>query len=264
MTVTKSNSTPVIKPKLINKESVMKKITITLFLCMTIGFAQNQSSQQKMTQTQEESQKRSVGSFFNSMSVRVGGPAQSYFIGFKPFGAFSPTFGVDYWGGSFSVEADYFRKEYYYGDQDTDFDDLSANGSIRLIMPRIGVKYFSDPNINLNSYVLLEGYIVIPMVNLEATTNGESFDLEDDDKERIKDGLDLMGLTLGFGTEYNFSHQFSIGGEFGLNWVLWNYNDEISDSSDDGDNYSWEESYMFKAKAGLGGGFSRMTLNFYF
>jgi len=93
MTVTKSNSPPVIKPKLITKESVMKKITF---------FSQNQSSQQKMTQTQEESQKRAVGSFFNSMSVRVGGPTQSYFIGFKPFGDFSPTFGVDYWGGGFS------------------------------------------------------------------------------------------------------------------------------------------------------------------
>jgi hypothetical protein len=51
----------------------MKKITITLFLCMTIGFAQNQWSQQKMTQTQEESYtfkaKAGLGGGFSRMTL---------------------------------------------------------------------------------------------------------------------------------------------------------------------------------------------------
>ena len=263
MTAINSTSTTVIKPEINNKESIMRQIIIKLILCTTIGFAQNQWTNQKKDQTQEVSEKSKGNRLINSMSIRIGGPTQSYFIGLKPFGTFSPTFGIDYWGGSFNVETDYFRKEYNYDDQDTNFDELSANGSLRLIMPRIGVKYFKAPNNNLNSYLMLEGFIVIPIVKMESTSNGESFDLEDDDKERIKDGLDLMGLTLGFGTEFYFSHQFSIGGEFGLNWILWNFNDEFTDNYD-GYNYSWEESYTYKAKAGIGGGFSRMTLNFYF
>ena len=196
-----------------------------------------------------------------SMGVRVGGPVQSYYIGIGQSG--SILVGVDYWGGSIKLDSDYHYEEDYYGDQYTDDDEITVDGNLRLIMPRIGFKYYQAPKQDIKSYLLVEGFMVIPLVNFETTESGETYELEDDEKDMVKDALDFMGLTVGVGSEYYFSQQFSIGAEFGLNLVLWNYSDKYYDTGGDGD-YSWEESYKYEASAELSGGFARMTVNFHF
>lgn len=199
-----------------------------------------------------------------SSGVRIGGPTQSYYIGFVKFGSIHPILGLDYWGGSIKVDFDYHYEENYYGDQYVDDDELSSEGSLRLFMPRVGIKYFRAPKIDLKAYFLVEGFLVIPTVDFETTVDGEIEKLDDEDKDRIKDALDFIGLTFGLGTEYYFSNQFSIGGEFGINWLLWNWSDEDSDSYYESSNYNWSEEYKYELKATLSGSYARMTLNYYF
>jgi len=72
--------------------------------------------------------------------------------------------------------------------------------------------------------------------------------------------------TIGYGTEYFFTDQFSIGGEFGVNIVLWKWSDEFTfeNGYDEGDDYYEIDRTSINAKANVGSSFSRMTLNFYF
>ncbi|MFQ6675655.1 MAG: hypothetical protein ACE5LH_04835 [Fidelibacterota bacterium] len=199
-----------------------------------------------------------------SSGVRVGGPSQSYYVTLLTFGPFRPILGLDFWGGSFKVSYDYRYEENYYGDRLVDDTRLESEGSLRLFMPRAGIKYFRGQKDALKSYVLAEGFIVIPTVSFEATVNGEKEELKDEDRKRIKDGLDFIGITLAVGTEYFFSDQFSIGGEFGMNWLLWDYSDSDSDSYYGSSDYNWTSTTKYDAKAKLGGSFARMTLNYYF
>lgn len=200
-----------------------------------------------------------------SMGVRIGGPTQSYYLNVFKFGAIQPMVGMDYWGGSFNYELDEKYTETDYGETYSSEDHLSAKGSLHLFMPRLGIKYYRSTTKNIKSYFLAEGFIVIPIVNFESTSNGKKEELDEDEKKQIQDALDLIGLTFGFGNEYYFSDQFSIGAEFGLNVVLWNFSDEYSDEYHSNySDYSWEESSKLEVKAGLGGGFARMTINFHY
>ncbi|MCK5330431.1 MAG: hypothetical protein KAK01_03410 [Candidatus Marinimicrobia bacterium] len=198
-----------------------------------------------------------------SFGVRVGGPTQSYYLGIMDFGFIKPIFGLDYYEGTINIEMDYHYEEYDGGNTYTDDDELTVKGSLRLFMPRAGLKFFQQQKKDLRSYILTEAFMVVPIVNFESKVDGETDELKDKDKDRIKDAVDYMGLTIGVGTEYYFSDQFSIGGEAGFNMLLWNWSDEYSDSEDDY-YYSWSEEYKFDVKARLSGSYGRMSINFYF
>lgn len=198
-----------------------------------------------------------------SSGVRIGGPTQSYYIGVAKLGPIQPIVGVNYWAGNVGFDFKSHYEETYYGDYYEDDDAFKGEGVLRLIMPRVGIKYFRAPKRDLKSYLLAEGFIVIPTVEFKTTRDGKTEKLEKDDKKRIKDALDFIGFTLGLGTEYYFSDQFSIGGEFGINWLLWNYSDEYSDSYDS-PNYDWTDESKYDLKASLSGAFARMSLNYYF
>ncbi len=217
------------------------KLIITYFLAMSMGIVAAQTS----------------------FGVRVGGPTQSYYIGIIDFGFIKPIFGLDYYGGSIKFDLDYHYEEYDGGDTYTDDDEMTVEASLRLFMPRVGLKLFQPRKKDLRSYLLTEAFLVIPIINFESKVDGETDELKNKDKDRIKDAIDYIGLTIGVGTEYYFSDQFSIGGEAGFNMLLWNWSDEYSDSDDDYD-YSWSEEYKFDIKARLGGSYGRMSINFYF
>lgn len=202
-----------------------------------------------------------------SMGVRIGGPTQSFYVGLLKLGSIHTFAGMDYSGFSINIEgSNYFESGDDGDDGDPEeivYSDLEAKANIRLFMPRAGIKFnFSGKN-NLKSYLLGEMFLVFPSVNAEATDDGDKIELSDDDKDRIKDVLDLMGITIGYGTEYFFSDQFSIGGEFGINIVLWNWSEEFTYEDYYDGEYEINRTSI-DAKANVGSSFSRMTLNFYF
>ena len=72
----------------------------------------------------------------------------------------------------------------------------------------------------------------------------------------VEDALDALGISLGYGTEYRVSEQFSIGGEVFFTGAYW-------DAEEKGSSY-YAGDWKRKTKAILGGTLARATLNYYF
>lgn len=167
-----------------------------------------------------------------NLSVKVGGiiSETQILIGSRSMGGriVLPTVGLGYFSLSTKSKSD--------GDK----SDLA----VRLFLPRVGVRLVTAQVENLRAYFALEGFLLFPLI-----TGSET----DRVKENIKDGLDLLGLTIGYGAEYFFSSQFSLGGELSMNWVRWD-----EDFQSEFDDFSSETRVI------LGATLTRVTLNFYF
>ena len=143
-----------------------------------------------------------------------------------------------------SVALGYFSLSYKsswsddYGSDEYDF-------SIHLFMPKVGVRVLGARNGDLRSYTLAEVFYLLPVVS------GSEF--SDSDKKELRDALDLIGLTFGFGAEYFFSDQFSLGSE-----VAWNMIYHSTEYTDDFDNYRSESRTILSALL------TNVTLNYYF
>ena len=161
-----------------------------------------------------------------NMSLKVGGPmstAQVLFRGHTLLGrTVLPTVGLDYF--SLSTKS-----------KDEDESQFVA----RLFIPRVGGRITNPRADKLRSYLLVEAFTVIPLVSSTELTKEQEGD--------VKDVLDLLGLTVGWGAEYFFSPQFSVGGEASLNW---NLHDTEFDS--------------FETTSTLAASVTRLTFNFYF
>ena len=125
-----------------------------------------------------------------------------------------------------------------YGSDDYDF-------SIHLFIPKVGVRVLGARNGDLRSYTLAEVFYVLPVVN------GSEF--SESDKKEFRDALDLIGLTFGFGAEYFFSDQFSVGSEAALNMIY-----HSTEYTGEYDNYSSESRTILSALM------TNFTLNYYF
>ena len=73
------------------------------------------------------------------------------------------------------------------------------------------------------------------------------------DEKEIRDALDLIGLTIGFGVEYFPSDQFSVGSEASMNLIY-----HSTESTGDFDNYKSETRTILSALM------TKVTLNYYF
>lgn len=163
-----------------------------------------------------------------NLSVKVGGlnSTTQILFGSRTLGGRSviPTLGLGYFSVSSSIEN---------GDK--------SEVSVRLLIPRIGARIISSTLDNLRSYLSVGVFTIIPMVS--------GTDLSKDDEEDAKDFLDLFGITVGWGIEYFFSDQFSVGGETSLNWNYHNIDFEGSTS---------------KATTTFASSLAQVTFNFYF
>lgn len=151
-----------------------------------------------------------------TFSVSKGNSLSTATVGYK-FKNIVPFLGFQYYGTSTSIS---------YSDQYYDYDSLglvtnsySDNLKASLILPSLGVKYFILEREKLKAYSSLS--FTLPILSLKS-----------DDKEynkQIKEELDkvnIWGSELSFGVEYFFDEQFSVGGEFGLRYIHFDYADE--------------------------------------
>ena len=151
-----------------------------------------------------------------TFSVSKGNSLSTATVGYK-FKRIVPFLGFQYYGTSTSIS---------YSDQYYDYDSLglvtnsySDNLKASLILPSLGVKYFILEREKLKAYSSLS--FTLPILSLKS-----------DDKEynkQIKEELDkvnIWGSELSFGVEYFFDEQFSVGGEFGLRYIHFDYADE--------------------------------------
>jgi hypothetical protein len=107
---------------------------------------------------------------------------------------FLPYLGIQYVGAKYTYEEDSYKDEF--------------SGSI--LIPTLGLKLFVGGTNNIRSY--LNVAVSKPIVSGKLEYDGEP-DQEFDD---ALDKLSLLGGEVGFGVEYFFDDNFSIGGEYGI------------------------------------------------
>ncbi|MFI5222128.1 MAG: hypothetical protein ACHQK8_07370 [Bacteroidia bacterium] len=91
----------------------------------------------------------------------------------------------------------------------TQTSDFSGN----LYIPNIGAKYFFKNVNKLKAYFSLN--ISKPILGGSASNNG----VPDDNFKSTINNTSIWGGELGFGVEYFFDDNFSVGGEFGLRYL---------------------------------------------
>ena len=128
-------------------------------------------------------------------SVKPGLNLSGFSVGYKS-GKIIPNIGMQYYGG---VMEDY-----------DDTGTLDSKTSIRLLLPSIGSKVLVLDNEELTGYV--SGSLMLPILTGKSIVNGT----EDPDFKKTLKETKFWGFEIGYGMEYAFAKQFSIGGEMGF------------------------------------------------
>ena len=153
-------------------------------------------------------------------------------------------YGIDFL--HFGMNAEFTNTDYY----ETESSDGGI--SVNVFMPRLGYRMPVKSINRINTYNQIEGYIILPMVK----GKGELEDVVDEIDEEIKDALTLMGLKVSHAVEYEFNHQLSLTGSFGLNWIFWDFTQEEDYDNDYG------ESSKVELSANLSYTYTMLTLHF--
>jgi opacity protein-like surface antigen len=170
-----------------------------------------------------------------AFGVSPGLNLNSAYFGYKVSDRLVPYVGLQVLSTNVNVE---FRDP-----GSTETNELSAS----LIAPTIGARYFISQQNPVRAYFALS--ISKPFVSGKLEYDGEP----DEDFEEAIENISLFGFEIGFGAEYFFSENFSLGGEFGLRSLSAKYEEFDVD---------FEEEYTVKAR--LTPTYTKFGLNFYF
>lgn len=145
-----------------------------------------------------------------AFGVSPGLNLNSAYIGYK-INKIVPFFGFQYFNAAFN----YSEKGQHF---DYDVNEVANyeetyQYSVSVYLPTLGLKYYVIDKDKLKAYTSLA--ITKPVITGKAKDNGvENTDLTDYLKN-----LSIWGGELGFGVEYYFDEQFSLGGEFGIRFL---------------------------------------------
>lgn len=214
----------------------MKKIWLVFFVIMFCSFSK-------------------VYSQF-TFGVSPGIALRSAYFGFKVKDNFVPSFGLQILNGKYKYES--IIKEWDY-DQDKVVDIVWEDEfSGTLFVLNFSVKYFIKEVNNIKPYFSIN--ICKPLFSAKAIYDGE----EDKDLKDDLNAIKVWGGEIGFGTEYFFSDNFSLGGEFGLRYFYLKskitYDDQYYNPNLGYVDYKRESNstYIFRPT------YSSLLLNYYF
>lgn len=150
-----------------------------------------------------------------------------------------------------------------------EFDDngnlVDYNGVYRtsatIYEPSIGAKYFIKETGNLKMYGNILFAYFIPSANIKDSEDPQA---AQDFKDRYQKAH-IFGGQIGFGTEYFFDENFSLGGEFGFRDIYGSYqetSDYNSYNPNTGDYVVFPRTYKYFLN--LSSTYLRVSLNFYF
>jgi len=166
----------------------------------------------------------------HAFGVSPGLNLNGAYFGFKLNDKLLPYFSFQYLGAKYKLERS--------GVEDT---QLSA----ALIIPSLGLKYFLNKQNQIQPYLNIS--LSKPFISGKLEFDGE----EDEEFKDVVKNINLFGSEIGFGVEYFFDENFSIGGEYGVRILNLKY--KASDEFDD-----------INVKASISPTYSKLTLNFYF
>jgi len=197
----------------------------------------------------------SFGQFSFGVSPGIG--LNSAYFGYKVDNKFVPYIGFQYLNAKFKYEESGQRYDWDLNQIMSYSETNEFSGS--LYIPNIGIKYFVKQQNKIQAYLSLN--LSKPLLSGKLKYDGEE---DEDFKEDIKN-ISMWGGEFGFGVEYFFDENFSLGGEFGLRYIHLNY-EESRDreiyNPDIGDyqNVKIEDNFKFNASPT----FSKISLNYYF
>ncbi len=192
-----------------------------------------------------------------SFGVSPGIGLNSAYFGYKIDNKIVPYIGFQYLNAKFKYEesGERFDWDLYRAVSYSEKNEFSGS----LYIPNIGVKYFVKQQNKLQAFFSLN--FSKPLISGKLQYNGDE---DGDFKDAIKN-IKMWGGELGFGVEYFFDENFSIGGEFGLRYIHLKYNESNEASfynPDTGNDQNTEIEDTFKFN--MSPTFSRVSLNFYF
>ncbi len=191
-----------------------------------------------------------------SFGVSPGLNFNSAYFGYK-VGKVVPYVGFQYARAKMGVKDESIERDWYTGKvfKETFDEDVSIN----LYVPHIGAKYFILERNKIQAYV--NAVIAKPLISVN----------ESDTLENIKDEakkLSLWGAELGFGMEYFFDDNFSIGGEFGIKYLFMKYQDfedEYYEEYDENFNIVQNKATLEqKLTLNFSPTYSKISFNYYF
>ena len=167
-----------------------------------------------------------------TFGVSPGFSLNSAYFGYRLDSKFMPFIGFQY----FNAKLKYNQ---------SGVDDLSMNLSGTICVPNIGVKYYVHEQNKMKTYFSLS--LSKPILSGKLESDNE----EVEDFNNTIDNIGLWGAELGYGAEYFFDENFSLGGEFGLRYMHLKYSNTSNNSSDE-------------LKFRMSPTFSKISLNYYF
>ncbi|MCE3295363.1 MAG: hypothetical protein K0R65_1077 [Crocinitomicaceae bacterium] len=142
------------------------------------------------------------------------------------------------------------------------FED-TYSAKISMILPTIGLKYFFLESNKLKAYANANFSKLILGGKIEDST--DPLNEADDMFQDIVKNTKVSAFQVGFGTEYFFDNNFSLGGEFGLNMVSFKSENEYQAIVTDPvtfEDYEVTNKNLFSAK--FNPTYAKISLNFYF
>ena len=191
-----------------------------------------------------------------SFSVSPGLNLNTAYFGYK-LNRIVPFVGFQYFGTSVNYE--YNHKVFDYDLGEVVDHNHSSSGKVSFMIPNLGVKYFLIDKGNLKASATVN--ITKPILTAEAKIDGQ---IDEFVEESVK-AINLFGGEMSFGAEYFFDEHFSLGGEFGIRYIHFDYkitNDEIIFNPMTGEEIQTQSSYS--TNLNMSPTFSKITLNFYF
>ncbi len=192
-----------------------------------------------------------------SFGVSPGFGLNSAYFGYSINDKIVPFIGFQYLNAEYNYEESGERYNYDLNEVESYLAKTEFSGHV--FLPNIGVKYFFLKKNKIQTYSSLcfsKAFITGKFQRNETDTEELDFYFEN---------MNMWGAELGFGMEYFFDENFSLGGEFGLRHIHINstesYIYEFYNPNTDEFQESTIESEM---KLNMNPTFSKISLNFYF
>ncbi len=160
----------------------------------------------------------------------------------------------------------------YSGNESRTERDFEYSGSATLIAPRLGVKCRLSSH-TLRPYLFADLFKVFPFVSIKDEVDTRQYEngvlshtdhysgYNKETESMVKDILGVWGFNLGFGSEYYFSENFSVGGEyvFRLFATSADYKGEDG-TAESGYRQTWKDELSGSLKMS----YAAIVLNYYF
>lgn len=192
-----------------------------------------------------------------TFGVSTGLGLKSADFGYKVNNKIVPYIGFQFLNANFNSEQTGEEFDYNLNSVVSYSDQTEFSGSI--FIPNVGVKYFIKQKNNLQAYLSLN--FSKPIISGNLKFNGEE---NEEFSDQIKN-ISLWGSELGFGVEYFFDENFSLGGEFGLRYMHLKYANSYDTDFYNPNTGNYQNTVVENTiKLSTNPTYSRISLNYYF